>query len=398
MAKIDRKLMKIFGTNATAQQRGVFGSLAAGSPAYSTDPETIQSLSNYLGGWFDAVLGNNSPAIEDMNSLHFLFAYQLAYLMQAGIPEWNDETTYYIGSLATNSTGTVYVSRTDNNLNNILTNTTNWKPVGGSIMTAVGDILYGSTNGGATRLAGNITTAPYFLTQTGTGAASQAPTWRELKAPVRTVYLSGSGTHTFAAGVLWVKVIAQGGGGGGGGSGTASFGAGGNGGNTTFGTTLIAANGGTGGPTPTNIGGAGGTASLGSGPVGIALAGARGGGTPSGGITNFLLGGMGGPSAFGGATGYGGNNGAGTNVASQANTGAGGMGGGGSTGGGQIGGTGGGAGGYVDAIISGATLSSLGASVPYAVGAAGTGGTAGTSGATGAAGGSGLLIVEEHFQ
>lgn len=127
MAKIARKNMKIFGVNAGAQQRGVFGSLAAGLPAYSTDPETIQSLSNYEDGWFGAVLGNNSPAIQDMNALQFLFAYQLAYGFQSGIPEWNDETTYYIGSLV-NDAGTVYVSIADDNLNNAVSDESKWSP------------------------------------------------------------------------------------------------------------------------------------------------------------------------------------------------------------------------------------------------------------------------------
>jgi hypothetical protein len=44
-------------------------------------------------------------------------------------------------------------------------------------MTAVGDTLYGGTNGIATALAGNTTATKKFLTQTGNGSASAAPTW-----------------------------------------------------------------------------------------------------------------------------------------------------------------------------------------------------------------------------
>jgi hypothetical protein len=44
-------------------------------------------------------------------------------------------------------------------------------------MTTVGDTLYGATSGTATRLAGNTTTTPNFLTSTGTGSAAQAPTY-----------------------------------------------------------------------------------------------------------------------------------------------------------------------------------------------------------------------------
>jgi hypothetical protein len=126
MAKITRKNQKIFGQNALSGQIGVFGSLAAGSPATTTDPETIQSLSNYLAGWFSGVVGSNSPAIEDVNALAYLYSYQLAYLMQAGIPEYNANTTYYIGSFV-QSAGVIYQSITDNNISNAVSNGTYWQ-------------------------------------------------------------------------------------------------------------------------------------------------------------------------------------------------------------------------------------------------------------------------------
>ncbi len=132
MAKLVRKLMKVFGSSATVNQRAVFGSYAAGAAAFSTDVETIQSLSNWLSGWFAAVVGGNSPAIEDVNSMAFVFAYQLAYLMQAGIPEWSATTTYYIGSMVTtgSASGATYCSQTDDNLNNNpASDTTNWTRV-----------------------------------------------------------------------------------------------------------------------------------------------------------------------------------------------------------------------------------------------------------------------------
>lgn len=127
MAKLTRVLQKVFGSSAGANQRAQFGSLAAAAPAFTTDPLVIQSLSNYLDGWFAAVVGGNSPAIEDMNSLCFLYAYQLAYLMQAGTAEWDATTTYYKGSLANNGNGLTYASLTDANLGNALTDATNWK-------------------------------------------------------------------------------------------------------------------------------------------------------------------------------------------------------------------------------------------------------------------------------
>lgn len=123
--------MKVFGTDADTDQRAVFGSLAQAVPAFSTDVETIQSLAPWSDGWFAAILGGNSPAIEDMNSMCFVLAYQLAYIMQTGVPEWNAATTYYKGSVVNNTNGVLYTSLTDTNLNNAVTDRTNWAPLGG---------------------------------------------------------------------------------------------------------------------------------------------------------------------------------------------------------------------------------------------------------------------------
>lgn len=130
MAKIDRKLMRMFGSEAGTNQVGQFGSLAAGSAVYVNDGniDTIQSLSNWLGGWYDAVVGNNSPAIQDMNALHYVYAYQLSYLFQAGVPEWNSATIYYVGSLVNDGTGKVYRSLADDNAGNPLTDVSKWGP------------------------------------------------------------------------------------------------------------------------------------------------------------------------------------------------------------------------------------------------------------------------------
>lgn len=127
MAKITRKSQKIFGGDLTASGNiGVFGSLKAGSPSYSTDPATIQS-SHYNLGWADAVVANNAPALQDMNALFYVDTYQLAYLMQTGIAEWDAGTTYYIGSWCLDSVGTPYCSIVDTNLNNAVTDTTKWR-------------------------------------------------------------------------------------------------------------------------------------------------------------------------------------------------------------------------------------------------------------------------------
>lgn len=134
MAKIVRKNQKIFGSTATAGEIKQFGSLAASAPVSTTDPAVIQALSEWVNGWFSAVLDNNSPAMEDVNAAFYVFAYQLAYLFQQGIAEWETGTTYFIGSFV-NSSGVIYVSLTDNNQGNAVTDTTNWKVLNGGVRT-----------------------------------------------------------------------------------------------------------------------------------------------------------------------------------------------------------------------------------------------------------------------
>lgn len=117
MAKIVKKSQKIFCASLVAQNNiAKFGSLKIGVPEYSLDPADIQTT-EYLNGWAAAVVNNAAPALQDMNALFYLLSYQLAYLMQSGIPEWDSETTYYKGSLA-NISGVIYRSIADTNLNN----------------------------------------------------------------------------------------------------------------------------------------------------------------------------------------------------------------------------------------------------------------------------------------
>lgn len=139
MGKLTRFTQLIFGSSAGSNQIAQFGSLAAGSPTlYSPTtanlPSLIQALANFVDGWFSAVIGANSPAIEDMNSLFYLLTYQLAYLMQEGVPEWDSGTSYYTGSLCM-SAGILYVSLIDNNLNNALGDVSAWRLLNGNVRT-----------------------------------------------------------------------------------------------------------------------------------------------------------------------------------------------------------------------------------------------------------------------
>lgn len=149
MAKILRATQLQFASAAGTNQLAKFGSLAAGSPVRYTGatvtPANIQALSNYLSGWFGAVLGGNSPAIEDMNALCYLFAYQLGYILQTGVPEYDSATTYFIGSMVT-SGSLIYVSLTDTNLGNAVTSTTNWALYGNRVRTVTTTTTIGLTD------------------------------------------------------------------------------------------------------------------------------------------------------------------------------------------------------------------------------------------------------------
>lgn len=296
MSKITRATALVFGSTAGSNQLEQFGSLAAGLPVYLTPDNggvavaSIQALSNFLTGWFGGVVGSNAPSIQDLNALCYLFAYQIAYGFQAGIPEYDAGTTYYIGSFC-NVAGVMYVSKTDANVGNTpSTSTSNWKVFWNNPMTTLGDMIYSLANGVPARLAGNTTTAKQFLSQTGTGTASAAPVLSSIR-PTRTTFATAaSGNYTVPTGCTRIVVTQVGGGGGGGGAATTSSGqaaaaAGGGGGGysrtTVTGTPLASAipyvvgAGGTGATAGNNVGNNGGNTSFA--PVGITAFGAFGG-------------------------------------------------------------------------------------------------------------------------
>lgn len=132
MSKITRKEQLIFGGNLVAAGNiAKFGSLRISAPGYSLDPDAIQTA-EYLNGWAGALSSNKAPAMQDMNALEFLVTRQLAYLMQAGVPEWCVTTPYFIGSTVATATGKLYTAIADNT-GIAVTDRTKWKPHGPSL-------------------------------------------------------------------------------------------------------------------------------------------------------------------------------------------------------------------------------------------------------------------------
>lgn len=118
---------KIFGATGPTGVLGQFGSFKNGSPIYSNDPDVIQALSNFGQGLAAGIINNAPPAIQDVNSLFYLISRQIAYLLQTGIPEWNEDTTYYVGSfVSVAENGALFMSVANTNIGNELTDTSKW--------------------------------------------------------------------------------------------------------------------------------------------------------------------------------------------------------------------------------------------------------------------------------
>jgi hypothetical protein len=221
-----------------------------------------------------------------------------------------------------------------------------------------------------------------------TSGGAATPTFRALVAadipnmtPTQQYLTSGSGaTYTTPANCRKIIVKMIGGGGGGGGSGTSGQTAGGTGGTTSF--NSINAAGGGGGAVNAGLGGLGGTGGTGS--ASLRLPGSSGGW----GENTDTYGGAGASGIFGAGAARGPIT-AGAGTSGGANTGAGGSGA--SPSSGSVG-AGGGAGEYVEIIIT-----SPAATYTYTIGAGGSAGSSGASGSAGGAGGTGLIIVAEYY-
>lgn len=359
MSLFTRFAQKLFGSSAGANRIGEFGSLAAGSPvAFSgatATPANIQTLSNYDEGLDGSLVAGSTTPIQDLNALHFLSTYQLGYLFQQGVAEWDADTAYNSNSLAMSGT-TVYQSTETPNLNNDPTLGSPWQI---------------------------FATAP--------------------QAPQITVFTSGSGTYAVPAGTRYLGFEAVGGGGGGGCSNTTGAGnSATNGSSTVFGSGICL--GGLAGLSGDGVNIDGGSGGAGSGfsgfsfLSGIAVLGGWGsaGGAADVGASVGAAGGIGGTSALGGSGGGGRGTKSGTNNAGRvgrANTGGGGGGGGAVVTSSlvpSVAGGGGGAGGYVKGIIL-----SPASTYAYSVGVGGVGDAGGS--AVGGAGGSGVIKIVAYF-
>lgn len=136
MAKLDRVFHKIFGLSGSSTKFGQFGSARAnpGSPTTSKDLTILAQLAAWVNGWQDALVttaNGDAPAMEEINGVQFYHSRQMGYLFEAGVPEWDSGTTYYIGCVVRKvGTMELYGSFTDANVGNALpvqVNSAFWK-------------------------------------------------------------------------------------------------------------------------------------------------------------------------------------------------------------------------------------------------------------------------------
>lgn len=146
MARLPVKVQKIFAGSLTPTGNiAQPGSTAGGTPVYSNDPEILQALAAWVNGLqaqlLDASGGLSAPVLEEFNGIFLELTYQLAYLKQQGIAEWDPTVTYYQGCWAVDAAGVPYISKTNGNINNVLTDGTNWQTFASTLLGAADPLL-----------------------------------------------------------------------------------------------------------------------------------------------------------------------------------------------------------------------------------------------------------------
>jgi microcystin-dependent protein len=126
MTKITRKTQKIFANAAT--NNGVIGSGQDGTKVLSSDLPTLMAKGAWDTGWLDMVLGTKKfPPLEEFQALDFINTRQAAYMFQEGMPEYDAGTTYYTNCWVKKAgTNQIWVSLTNTNVGNALTDAANW--------------------------------------------------------------------------------------------------------------------------------------------------------------------------------------------------------------------------------------------------------------------------------
>lgn len=131
MTTLTRIYAKLFGSDASLNEIGVFGSAKALNPQRSKNITEIQSLPAYTEGWGSAVVSSdNFPPMEEVTGVLNTLSYQICYLLQEGIPVYNSETEYSktsIVKVVNVNQVDFYLSQADGNQGRSLSDTDWWR-------------------------------------------------------------------------------------------------------------------------------------------------------------------------------------------------------------------------------------------------------------------------------
>ena len=209
MTRLTRITQPIFAGNAPQGDTSVFGTMKT-SPEYTTDVAESIDTPLYEEGWKSAIDLGYAPFVEDMNTVQRELSYQLAYGQQEGVSEWSGETTYYIGSLVKLNTAAgaqLYVSKTDDNIGNLPSNTTYWKLLIDSTSDLYANVALSNLNASGQSVLDSILPAGVMLPFGGTsapsgflicdGSAVSRTDYARLFSAIGVSYGNGDGSTTF---------------------------------------------------------------------------------------------------------------------------------------------------------------------------------------------------------
>lgn len=206
MAEIERKYQKIFcGALSPNGNIAKYGSYKSGNKSYSDDLDQIQTNS-WLNGLIGSVNPSKAPYLQDFNAIFYTITKQLAYMFQAGIPQWNSETEYFAGKSFVRHNTDIYIAL-QNNTNKLPTDADYWMNIKNTFFNQrfanlingypAGTILnYNSTDGHMIRIISLIDNNTNIPTENNIKNPGKDPSgiyyWEDISSTFSYVWASGS--------------------------------------------------------------------------------------------------------------------------------------------------------------------------------------------------------------
>lgn len=210
--RLTRITGRVFGATASptgndptiGPEIGQFGSALAGTYFGTTDVAQIQALPAWGEGFIGAVTPQNQyPTLPEMTGFGKALSYQSAYLLQEGMPEYDENTTYYENSICKglNSLGKLvfFRSKVNDNTGHAVTDTDYWE-----------ELSFGG-GGDSTRLAGEIIASTVPLLDAGLhlldGSVLQSDLYSGFVDFIAELYNSGDYSNIFTTEATWQSTV-----------------------------------------------------------------------------------------------------------------------------------------------------------------------------------------------